>query len=113
MRIRNVGGDGIYLAAAHVGSGVRWAGPVRLHHSVIDGTGRSGISIADGAKGVTIDHNKFRHIAFYTLNIEPNGMVWDGVAAGARAVKLLAQLPWQAAATAPARASSPSATCSW
>ncbi len=87
VRIRNVGGDGLYLGAGHVGSKVRWAGPVRLHHSVIDGTGRSGVSIADGAQGVTIDHNKFRHIAFYTLNIEPNGMVWDGVAAGARHVR--------------------------
>ena len=56
---------------------------------MIDGTGRSGVSIADGAKGVSVDHNAFRRIAYYTFNIEPNGQVWNGVAAGARDVKFV------------------------
>ena len=87
VKVKNVGGDGLYLSAGHVGSGVRWADEVRFHHSVIDGTGRSGISIADGASDIVIDYNTLRHIAYYTLNIEPNGLVWDGVAAGARNVR--------------------------
>ena len=82
LRIRNVGGDALYLAAGRSNGRVRWAAAVRLHHSVIDGTGRSGVSIADGAKAVSVDHNAFRRVAYYTFNIEPNGMVWNGVAAG-------------------------------
>ncbi len=89
MRIRNVGGDALYMGAGRTNGGVRWAAAVRLHHSVIDGTGRSGVSIADGAKGVSVDHNAFRRIAYYTFNIEPNGQVWNGVAAGARDVKFV------------------------
>jgi hypothetical protein len=87
LRIVNVGGDGLYLAAGRAGSGVRWASSVHFHHSIINGTGRSGVSIADGAKNVVIDYNQFRRIAYYTFNIEPNGMVWGGVAAGARNVR--------------------------
>ena len=87
VRIVNVGGDGLYLSAGHVGSKVRWAADIRLHHSTIDGTGRSGISITDGAQRIVIDYNTMRHIAYYTLNLEANGHVWDGVAAGARDVR--------------------------
>jgi hypothetical protein len=87
VRIVNVGGDGLYLSAGHVGSKVRWASNIRFHHGTIDGTGRSGISITDGAQHVVIEENTMRHIAFYTLNLEANGHVWDGVAAGARDVR--------------------------
>ena len=67
VRVINVGGDGLYLSSGHVGSGVRWADNVRFHHSVIDGTGRSGVSITDGASNSVIELSTFRHIAFYTL----------------------------------------------
>jgi hypothetical protein len=89
MRIRNVGGDGLYITAGRTGGGVRWAAAVRMHHSVIDGTGRSGVSIADGGKAVSVDHNAFRRIAYYTFNIEPNGLSWNGDPAGARNVKFV------------------------
>ena len=45
------------------------------------------MSITDGAKDILMDHNRFRHIAYYTFNIEPNGYVWNGVPAGARNVR--------------------------
>ena len=54
---------------------IRWADTIDLHDSTIDGTGRSGVSITDGGSNVHIDRNTFRHIAYYTLNIEPNGHV--------------------------------------
>jgi hypothetical protein len=87
VRLINVGGDGVYLAAGYIGGKPRWASSVRLRRSVIDGTGRSGVSITDGAKDILMDHNRFRHIAYYTFNIEPNGYVWNGVPAGARNVR--------------------------
>jgi hypothetical protein len=87
LRILNVGGDALYLGAGRAGGSVRWASSIRLHHSLISGTGRSGVSIADGAKNVVMDYNRFQRIAYYTFNIEPNGMVWGGVAAGARNVR--------------------------
>ena len=87
LRLINVGGDGVYLAGGYTSSGPRWASSVHLHHSVIDGTGRSGVSITDGAQNVVMDYNKFRHIAYYTFNIEPNGYVWNGAAVGARNVR--------------------------
>jgi hypothetical protein len=89
VRIRSVGGDGLYMGAGRTSGGVRWTASVRLHHSSIDGTGRSGVSIADGARQVSVDHTAFRRIAYYTFNIEPNGMVWNGNPAGARDVRFI------------------------
>jgi hypothetical protein len=87
VRIVNVGGDGLYIGAGRANGTIRWADTIDLHDSTIDGTGRSGVSIADGGSNVHIDRNVFRHIAFYTLNIEPNGQVYNGQPAGARNVR--------------------------
>ena len=89
VRIRNVGGDGLYLAGGESGGRFRWAAAVRMHDSVVKGTGRSGLSITDGAKDVSVDHTAFRRIAFYTFNIEPNGIVRNGSALGARDVRIV------------------------
>ena len=78
VRIVNVGGDGLYIGAGQANGTTRWADTIDLHDSTIDGTGRSGVSITDGGSNVHIDRNTFRHIAFYTLNIEPNGHVYNG-----------------------------------
>jgi hypothetical protein len=87
IRVVNVGGDGLYIGAGSANGSIRWADTIDLHDSTIDGTGRSGISIADGGSNVHVDRNVFRHIAFYTLNIEPNGQVYNGQPAGARNVR--------------------------
>jgi hypothetical protein len=41
-----------------------------------------GVAITDGANNLTIDHNTFARIAYYTLDFEANGHVFAGVAAG-------------------------------
>ncbi len=85
LRIVNVGGDGLYLSSGH--SPIRWADSVRFHHSVVDGTGRSGISITDGASNIVMDYDTFRRIAYYTFNIEPNGVSVNGSLGGAKNVR--------------------------
>jgi hypothetical protein len=83
VSVINVGGDGLYLAAGSVGGTIRWADSVHFHDGIIDGVGRMGVALTDGASNTTIDHNIFRRIGYYTWDIEPNGHVWNGVAAGA------------------------------
>ena len=83
VSVLNVGGDGLYLAAGTVNGTIRWADSIRFHHGLIDGVGRMGITITDGASNTVFDFNTFRRIGYYTFDIEPNGHVWNGVAAGA------------------------------
>jgi hypothetical protein len=46
-----------------------------------------GIAATDGANNVHVDHCSFDHIGYYTCDIEPNGHVFNGVAAGATGFK--------------------------
>ena len=71
MILRNVTGDGLYIAGG--ASLFRPADGVTLTSSVIDGTGRNGVSITDGGNNVVIAGNVFRRIGYYTFDIEPNG----------------------------------------
>jgi hypothetical protein len=71
LTLRNVTGDGLYIAGG--GSSFRPADTVTLRNSVIDGTGRNGVSITDGGNNVVIAANVFRRIGYYTFDIEPNG----------------------------------------
>jgi hypothetical protein len=88
VKIRNVGGDGLYLNGGYLANGsFRWADSISFHDSLIDGTGRMGLAITDGASDVTFTSNTLRHIAYYTFDIEPNGHVFNGVAAGAKNVR--------------------------
>lgn len=74
----NVGGDGWYLS----GGGGQWAQNIRIHNSVIDGIGRMGVAVTDGAEYVVVDYNTFRNIGYYVWDIEPNGAIVDGRDAG-------------------------------
>jgi len=71
MTLRNVTGDGLYIAGGC--SPFRPANAVTLRSSVIEGTGRNGVSITDGGNNVVIAANIFRRIGYYTFDIEPNG----------------------------------------
>jgi hypothetical protein len=83
VTIRNVGGDGFYLAGAYQpGGAFRFDDTIRVHDSTVEGTGRMGVAVTDGANNLTIDHNTFAHVAYYTLDFEANGHVFAGVAAG-------------------------------
>jgi hypothetical protein len=83
VTIRNVGGDGVYLAGAYQpGGAFRFDDTIRVRDSTIDGNGRMGVAITDGANNLTLDHNTFARIAYYTLDFEANGHVFAGVAAG-------------------------------
>jgi hypothetical protein len=68
VTIRNVGGDGFYLAGSFVGSGFRFEDSVSVRNSVVDGTGRMGVA--------------FTRVAYYTFDFEANGHIFNGVAAG-------------------------------
>ncbi len=71
MTLRNVTGDGLYIAGG--ASLFRPADGVTMVSSIIDGTGRNGVSITDGGDHVVIAGNVFRRIGYYTFDIEPNG----------------------------------------
>jgi hypothetical protein len=74
---------GVYLAGAYQpGGAFRFDDTIRVHDSTVDGNGRMGVAITDGANNLTIDHNTFAHVAYYTLDFEANGHVFAGVAAG-------------------------------
>lgn len=87
VTIRNVGGDGVYLTAGRAGGTERWADGIHVHDSTIERNGRMGIAITDGARNVLVEHNQFDQIALYAFDIEPNGVVFDGVPAGAEHVR--------------------------
>jgi hypothetical protein len=87
VRIRNVGGDGVYMTAGTVGSEHRWADGIHVHDSTIERNGRMGVAITDGARNVVVEHNRLDEIALYAFDIEPNGEVFDGAAAGAEHVR--------------------------
>jgi Right handed beta helix region len=88
VRVVNVGGDGFYLAGGYLpGGAFRWADSIHVHDSLVDGTGRMGVAVTDGLSNTVIDHSTFRHIAYYTLDFEANGHVFNGVAAGAAHVR--------------------------
>jgi hypothetical protein len=82
VTIRNVGGDGFYLAGSFVGSGFRFEDSVSVRNSVVDGTGRMGVAFTDGANHMTVDHTTFTHVAYYTFDFEANGHIFNGLAAG-------------------------------
>ena len=69
------------------GGGFRFADSIQFHDSTIDGTGRMGLAITDGATNVSFDHNTLSHIAYYTFDVEPNGYTFNGQAAGAVGVQ--------------------------
>ena len=87
VQIRNVAGDGVYVTSGGPGSAVAWSERVHVHHSTIELTGRMGVSVTDGGRDVTVDHNEFDKIALYVLDLEPNGVAFDGVPAGADRVR--------------------------
>jgi hypothetical protein len=72
VTIRNVTGDGLYIAGG-CGTPICPADNVTVRNSLIDGTGRNGVSITDGGNNVLIQNNTFRDIGYYTFDIEPNG----------------------------------------
>jgi hypothetical protein len=84
--VLNVGGDGFYLT--NDGSGT-WSNTVTIRSGTINGTGRMGVAITDGSKNVTIESNTFTKIGYYAFDIEPNGHVYGGVAAGAQNVRFI------------------------
>ncbi len=77
----------MYLTSGVVAGTRQWADGVRIHDSTIEGTGRMGVSITDGARNVVVEHNDLDQIALYVFDIEPNGLVFDGVPAGAEHVR--------------------------
>lgn len=82
VTIRNVTGDAVYLAGGRLPPDwtvIRAADDITIRNSIIDGTGRNGISITDGGNNVQIDHNLIRDIGYYTFDIEPNGHGLGGV----------------------------------
>lgn len=89
VEIRNVGGDGVYLTAGGTGSTIDWATDVRIHDTMIERTGRMGVSITDGARHVTIENDTFDSIALYVFDIEPNGIVFPSGPAGADDVRFV------------------------
>ena len=88
LTIKNIGGDALYIMGGYLsGGGFRFADSIRFHNSVVDGTGRMGLAITDGATNVSFDHNTLSRIAYYTFDVEPNGYTFNGQAAGAVGVK--------------------------
>jgi hypothetical protein len=88
ITIKNVGGDALYVMGGYLsGGGFRFADSIHFHNSVIDGTGRMGLAITDGATNVQFDHNTLSHIAYYTFDVEPNGYTFNGQPAGAVGVQ--------------------------
>ncbi len=75
LTIKNIGGDALYIMGGYLsGGGFRFADTIRFHNSVVDGTGRMGLAITDGATNVSFDHNTLSRIAYYTFDVEPNGV---------------------------------------
>jgi hypothetical protein len=83
VTIKNVGGDGFYLSSAFLpGGGQRVSDGIHIHNCTVDGTGRMGVAITDGANNVVIDFNRFMNIAYYDIDFEANGHIINGAPAG-------------------------------
>jgi hypothetical protein len=83
VTIKNVGGDGFYLSSAFLpGGGQRVSDGIHIHNCTVDGTGRMGVAITDGANNVVIDFNRFMNIAYYDIDFEANGHIINGSPAG-------------------------------
>ncbi|MFL5758044.1 MAG: hypothetical protein ACJ77N_17325 [Chloroflexota bacterium] len=87
VQITDVAGDGVYLTSGGDEPSIKWADRVRIHDSTIKRTGRMGVAITDGARNIGIEDNAFDAIALYVFDIEPNGHVFNGEAAGADNVR--------------------------
>ena len=86
VTFRNVIGEAIYMSVGVVNSAYRESDGINITDNVVDGTGRMGMSITDGANHVTIQRNSFARVALYAFDIEPNGHIFNGVAVGAHDV---------------------------
>jgi hypothetical protein len=83
---RNMVGEAVYMSGSTVGSGYRESDGISITNNVVDGTGRMGMAITDGANHVTIQGNSLARVALYAFDIEPNGHVFNGIAVGAHDV---------------------------
>jgi len=88
VTVRNVSGDGIYITGSALpGGAFQWADSVTARGCRIERNGRMGVAVTDGARNVVIFGCVLDQIALYVFDIEPNGHVFEGVAAGAENVR--------------------------
>jgi hypothetical protein len=88
VTLRNVSGDGIYITGSSTsGGGFQWADGVTVSGCRIERNGRMGVALTDGARNVVVSGCVLDQIALYGFDLEPNGVVKNGVLAGAENVR--------------------------
>jgi hypothetical protein len=85
--VRNVSGDGVYISGGSTSSGFRWTDGVTITGCRIERNGRMGVALTDGARNVVVAGCVLDKIAMYPFDLEPNGLVRDGVLLGAEHVR--------------------------
>lgn len=88
LTLRNISGDGVYITGSHTSNGgFQWADGVTITACRIERNGRMGVALTDGARNVVVSGCVLDQIAMYAFDIEPNGIVRDGVTLGAENVR--------------------------
>jgi hypothetical protein len=87
LTLRNISGDGVYIAGGTTSSGFRVADGVTITGCRIERNGRMGVALTDGARNVVVSGCVLDQIAMYPFDLEPNGVVKGGVLLGSENVR--------------------------